>query len=229
MTTHARVGFLLRWGCLPRPRGGMELPADQEAVKGLLRAMLDSAMGSTELSWTFFVDPEVRWAAPHLPCGSQPAHVHVNASVMDLREWGACRCGYRRAVVEELQKHNAWHQGQVRVSTALELFAPFASAKGRRILRWFALQLIWFAGTAIEGERVAALKSSDGQQLASLTRSGLQKALYRYFMAGRRAFANPVCLHLALDGGTLGKKRTTVGVIALPSNLAMVFPPQALF
>lgn len=123
MSTHALVGCLLRWGCLSRARGGMENSSDQAAVKGLLRAMLGAAVASTSLAWTFFVDPEVCWNPPKLPCGSSPSHVKVDAGVMDLRDWATSRCGYRRAVVDELHRHDAWRHGLVPVSAALEVFA----------------------------------------------------------------------------------------------------------
>lgn len=41
-----------------------------------------------------------------------------------------------------------------------------------------------------------------------------------------RSSRTPLCLHLVLDGGTLGKKRTTLGIVALPNSNAVVFPPQ---
>lgn len=100
MSTHALVGCLMRWGHLSRARGGMELTSDQAPVKGLLQAVLDTARGSANLAWTFFVDLVVCWGLPRLPCGLTSVHVQVNVGVMDLAGWEACRCGYRRAVSE---------------------------------------------------------------------------------------------------------------------------------
>lgn len=228
MSTHALIGFLLCWGCLARARGGIDVDSDRGAVKGRLQAMINTAMRSAGLVWAFFVDPEVCWTPPRLPCGPSPGHVRVKAGTMDLGAWETCRCRYRRAVAEELQRHHACNRGQVLVAVALEVFSDIVTVKGRRDLWWFALELMWCTGTAIEDGRMAHLRSGVCHLSTKASAHDQQKMMYRYFMVGRKVFGKPVCLRHSLGGGTLDKTLTTVGVIALPNNKAIVFPPQAL-
>lgn len=226
MSTQTLIGLLLRWGCLPRPRGGLDTDSDRSAVRELLKAMLKKALGSTTIKMTFFADPKVQWHPPKVPSGRSPSHVQVCMGAMDLTSWDAAPCGYKRAVVEQLKRSGVWNKGRVDFFQACLDFAMFLPRNSRDTLRWFAVQLVWLAGMAVEEQFVAEVGDGRGAPVAKLTKTGQHKRLYKYFMAGRKVFHMPRCLHMSLDGGTLGKKQTIVGIVCLLNNQAMVFPPQ---
>lgn len=189
-------------------------------------AMLKKSLNSATVKLTFFADPKGQWQPPSLPNGRSPSHVQVAMGTMDLASSVAAPCRYKRAVVEQLKRSGLWNNGQVDFAGACLEFAVFLPRNSRGTLRWFSVQLVWLAGMAVEEHCLAEVRGGSGAQLAKLPKTGQTKQLYKYSMAGRKAFHKPRCLHMALGGGTLGKKQTTVGVIWLSNNQAMIVPSQ---
>lgn len=99
----------------------------------------------------------------------------------------------------------------------------------KKPLQWFLRQMIWFLGSLADEEVFEKAQSAATQPLKQMSIAAQDKLLAAYWFSMRSNFHDSRVLHIALDGGTLDKKPMVVGLIAKPSNLAMAFPPQALF
>lgn len=53
------------------------------------------------------------------------------------------------------------------------------------------------------------------------------RKLIKYFLAGRRAFAKATFVSMAVDASRVARRKTLLGVLALPGNVAMWATPQA--
>lgn len=82
-------------------------------------------------------------------------------------------------------------------------------------------------GGLVDDHFAAQCRQKRPRPIAAQAKCGSSRSILKYWLTARRIFADPGVVHLTLDAGTLGKKSTVCGLIALPDNQAMIFAPQA--
>lgn len=226
VSSHALVACLVKWGYLPRSKGGVSSDDERGSIKAFLKGLVTTAMASSMVSWTFFVDPDVKWEPPFPPNGQKPSDVAIRDGELVLDRWESSRCGFRQAVIGALRRAGLLQHSRASIADAMGLMANEKNERTMRTLWWFGKQLIWCVGTLVDQHFARKTEGGKAQKLADLSWRKQSQELCRYLSAGRRRLHAPQALHMALDGGTIGKKPVVLGICALPTNEAMVFPPQ---
>lgn len=163
------------------------------------------------------------------PNGQKPCDVAICEGQLALERWVTSRCGLRQAVVGALRRAGLLRNNRVSVADAMGLMASQKSERTLRTLWWFGKQLIWCVGTLVDQHFSQKAEGGKELKLADLSWGKQSQELFRYLSAGRRRLHAPQALHMALDGGTIGKKPVVLGICALPTNEAMAFPQQVPF
>ena len=234
MGTHALIACLARWSALPKCKGGLGSDDDKLKMAGLLDCLVGVAMSNGVRAWTLFMDNDSTWGPPKLPTGRHMIDIKAEDGKLEILPLATVRSSlvFGQAIVRAMTKAGVCIAGRVGVRHALQASLQEQTKQNRRPLMSFFKQLVWFVGTLCDELLFARFEQAGpGRHVTTTLAVGSEtqrsRMLMKYFLSMRHEFQQPKVLHLALDGSTLLKKTTMVGLVALPSNVGMTFPPQA--
>lgn len=87
-------------------------------------------------------------------------------------------------------------------------------------------QVVRFLGKLVDMHVKTVVSSGQHSSLRDLRPDQVAKKLNNYWISMRETFFSPMFLYMTLDQGTLGKKPTVCGAMALPNNVGAIIPPQ---
>lgn len=229
LSTHALLALLARWCWAPQVRGGMTIDSDVNAAHAFLQSLLSQDVDHIgNFTWTLCIDIQAAWDPPALPNGNQPLDIKIVSGQLQLQEFSNKNAQCVMAVVQALTAAGAWgEEGQVLVIDVVRVLSSL-TAKGSASTQWFLKQLMWALGSVVDQCFYDIVAIQSDPKLADTTRRKQKRDMFRYLVACREVMKNPAVLHLAVDGISLGKKPCLCGLMALPSNDAMILPPQVL-
>lgn len=218
-STQALICLLTKWAFGARSQGGLGLEEDREAAKGLLSVLLAKL---PNMPLPFFAG-DVRLLESGWPQGSASvalplAHGCVHLSALSSQRSPSCKAVCR------LFPHSACKEA--RGVHIIELIARLMEQQKDKCLANVLKCLLWWLGKALDAHLKNELAKAPPGRFADEGSRVLDKRLNKYFLGVCEAFFQPKVLHLALDQGTIGKKPTVLGMMALPNNCGAIFPPQ---
>ena len=222
VSTHALVGLSVRWA--HHSKNSLRTEKDRQAVLSFVQGALHQSAGNGfgDCTWTLFLDVEPMWTPPLRPQGHCPILLEMQQWVINFSPLQQSRSGFAVAL---LQCVAPVCDEALRAHAKAVLFT--LNGKDDVLLKAINAQLIWFIGRRLD-EFFSTSMDSSNTAIADMSVRRGEKAVAKYFLASRRVFADPQHLHISLDASNIARKSITVGVIALPTNIGAVYPPQVL-
>lgn len=225
-STCALLALLVRWVSLPAERGGLGHASDKAKGGLLLDAMLAKFFNQPLAAWTVFRDEGCRWQGAAWPVGRRPLDIAFADGAADLRPMVDSRCHLCKSLIATLTKRGIDPTHPIGLKDLLLNAMAATNGRASSAHFWFVKQLLSWVGRVIDRTCADAMKAMSSPPKLPATVTSRQKDLMRYWLASREAFDRPPIVHVALDASNLAEKGTTAGLVALPSNIAVVFPPQ---
>jgi len=218
-SSHAVVALLTRWAFGCRSQGGLELYEDRAAAQGLLEALLEKV---PHLPIPIYIE-DVRLSESGWPQGSRGISLPLSSEGIRLSVLASSRHLLARAICRKFPQVVADAGASLKLSSLLD--GLLQDRKDQ--LLWSALkQVIQWVGKCVDTHLRDDLAIAAGASFVDCGRRAMDKRLSKYFLGIREAFHRPQVVHMAIDQGTVGKKPTVVGLLALPDNSGAIFPPQ---
>lgn len=223
-STHAVLALSARW-CSPDPRGSFRAESDRQSARGLLFAMVRIFATSSAKApvWTLFLDTEAVWAPPAMPGGACPIDIVMHGATLDLQPLREIDIPLAHALVALLK---GLIPAPIDRLPIVDILSGIAQHRKQADFRWFFRQLIWWLGRLLDQRAAIDLRDAEETPMACQSVRQRQKSLYKYWLAMRRAFREPMTLHLLVDGSTVLRKPMVCGLIAGPDSIGMIYPPQ---
>lgn len=169
----------------------MEDDADRASIGNFIQALFELCFGQRESVWTFFVDTVVVWQPPRSPEGRSPTRVDIHRGHLDLKGWARSGCKLRSAVASLLTGAGLLDHGHVHILAAMRAIFMGMTSKNKEQVQWFSLQLVWSVGTIIDEHAERLSGEQQPPEILKQKEANQAKSLYKYFMAGRKAFYAP--------------------------------------
>lgn len=216
VSTHLLVALLSRWGSASTWLH-LKAETERECAKGLLKSLISLALDGHKSAFAVYSGRDEKWAPPEFPSGECPIVVLVDGMFVDLT---AVYRSKELGVVEALKLTPSTCRRALS-SVLLDLAGSAQSA-------WLFKQIVWWLGTTLEEHWSQNLVDSALEtRLNDRTDAQRQKALVQYWVATLKAFDQAANVSISLDASRIGQKNTVCGILAMPDNRAVIFPPQA--
>lgn len=226
-STVALLALLVRWVSLSPKKGGLGSADDRESASLLLSAFLRKILEGP-LRLTIFIDTGCNFGEIGWREGADLVDLQVTQGMTDIRSLvrrphhlcGLLDAGLKQQGVDTTRP--------IALVSLLKGAMELCGGKDNHRGAWFARQLIWAFGRAIDEVCWRELGMIPNLPELPATTTSRSRCLMRYFLAPNEAFKDPVVLHVALDGSSLAEKSVVAGIVCLPTNVAAVFQPQVV-